>query len=197
MIAAKSYRSADSPAQPSSLVGNGLTFYLLDNELHAAAQERALVYVAIASSPTTGVITFTFPETMQSFRWAIDRVDGADVSSMPTSFEVQSTSLSGTGGTSAVGSLAAFGSPTNLSYAVLSNFDNYPITPDSPLSLLVDGGTANQGRLTTAWCVDRDATPSGAFTGGSSDWEALSVEIKMLPGIAKKAAFYRMMGMTR
>lgn len=180
---------ATTPATPTLTHAGGLT--CVQVETTAGANHRLTIFRALK---TSGVSSATFTanagETATGWIVIVDEFDGVDTSGTDGSGAiVQAGTPQNGSGTTATGSLAAFGDATNNAAFMATVINsNAAITHEVGYTELGDIGHSSPTRACeTEFKVGEDTAPTSTFT--SSAWRALTAEIKAAAAAATEDPF--------
>lgn len=174
-----------TPAAPSSITGNGLTWTKVADLLaDPAATFRRCGYLYAAptgASPSTGGVTVNLGYTAVS-RWNLDEVTGVDPTTPYTSNVVVSSlgaeGESGASSTTRTVTLAAFASGSNGTYACSVVAGTVTATPKTGWTELGDAGASNMS-LNSQWIATPDTTPSVTYSSGPFGAKFVGVELSI------------------
>lgn len=171
-------------AAPTGLSGNSLTWTKVHEEVSTLTGVHQSLWRALASSPSSGAITFTFAGTKALCAWSVIEVDGADTGGTNGSNSVVQAdgaqNLTGSA-TDAPVTLSAFADAANgaIAFAFHIGIGSTPTaTPDTGWTELNEAtGFEGAGYGSQAsWRADNDTTVATSWSvGGYSS--AIAAEI--------------------
>ncbi len=162
----------------TSVVGNGLTYTLIDS-VELATNRKIYLYRAMASSPSSGTVVITFAQEQVRATWSIAEFANVDTSGTHGSGAIVQNVNAGGTGTAALVTLASFSSAANATYGSFVG-DMVAGTWSSEgtgfTALHFDLGNGDIASL-TEWRNDNDTTVT-ATADTSRPWHGIAVEIK-------------------
>lgn len=180
VLAAFQSALAASPATPTGVAGNGLTWVQVATQNFHATDRRVTVFRALGASPSAGAITSTWDASQTSKTWAIVECSGVDTGGTNGSGAVvQSVTAEVAAATSITATLAALLGPSSAHVSFHGVSISGAQTPDVDFEELTDvqTGTGVQG-LASEWALNQTVvTPTFATANAG----AVSVEVKVAP----------------
>ena len=175
-IYARNQASAADPGTPT-VVGNGITYTLIDSQLFDSSRRRHYLFRGLAASPSAGTIVCTWGVNVIG-QVHVVQFTGVDTSGVNgAGAVVQSAKNSATNTTLSV-TLASFGDATNnASFGAFMHATNEVTTHEGGYTELTDlGGTASG--MQTEWKTGEDTGVSASWAT-SSLCSGIAAEIKM------------------
>lgn len=162
----------------TSITGDGLTYSQIATAQSPADSGLDSWLWVGTGNPTAGALTVTLAGgTGLFYSYVVESVAGADT----TSPIVQNVPATGTG-TTASATLAAFGSGSNGTYAMVGLASSSTFTPGTGFTELNDfAGIFATYRHFTEWRADADTSPDATISA-SADWEMIAIEIAQAGG---------------
>jgi hypothetical protein len=169
-------------AQTPTLAGGGMTSWTLvasvDYDVISTPLSRVAVFRAMSSSPGSGPLTITYPNSQSNATWIVSQWSGVDVSgSNGAGAIVQSGSARGDAVSNLSKILAAFASPADVGFGVAGAGLNGPaVTPGNGFTEIAEPTSGENNLLEAEWGVN--------LTNVSASWTAaknaglLGIEIK-------------------
>jgi hypothetical protein len=176
-----------TPAAVSpTLSGGGMTTWTLvasvDFDTIGGSLRRLSVFRAMSSSPGSGPITITFPNSVSNVEWIVSQWDGTDITGVNGSGAiVQIGSNQTNSGNGLAVTLGALGNVNNVAYGVFGvNKNVVAITPGAGFTKIdeVPSGENTPGDLLAEWATNH-TTVDASWT--SLKGAALAMEIKAGP----------------
>jgi hypothetical protein len=177
--------SSTDPTDPSSVVGNGLTWVQVDKIVYkttGTSRRTLFVYRSMGASPSSGAITVTFGETESGVIWGVDQFTGADTSGTNGSGAIVQSLTDSDESTTADAmeiALSAFGNPANRAWGVFGDSDQRTFTAGSGFSLVSNTVDATVfSRVASEFSSSADPTVDISLSGVTDNLGGIAIEIK-------------------
>jgi len=173
-------------AQTPTVTGGGMSTWTqvasVDYDVISTPLSRVTVFRALSTSPGSGTLTITFPNSQSNATWIVSQWSGVDVSGVNGAGAiVQSATARGDGVTSLSATLSAFGNSTNAAYGVVGAGLNGPaVTPGSGFTEIAEPSSGESNTLEAEWAVN--LTNVSASWGSAKNAGLLGIEIKAAGG---------------
>lgn len=173
---------------PSSISGNGLTWVEVTRvsfQTIASPAKMLILYRAMGTSPTPGVVTINFGSSMNGICWAVDQLDGVDTSGTNGSGAVGTPVTNASDSAPSLAVTLATLAATSASYgAFCALTSTTTINPGSGYAELSEQThSAPVNRLQTEWKRGTDNTVDAETANGTSTaWGGIAVEVLAAPG---------------
>lgn len=168
---------ATATVNQPTLTGYGLTWLPALSVTFEGGRQRLTVLYARGASPTATPLVFDLAgQTQNSARWAVDEVDGTDLTVSATATIVQALSATGTSQQNISVTLAGFGTGGAVAMFADSKSTGTGSTTGAPLAVI--GNTANTfGRIISAFYEGTDLAPDITFAA-ANHVGAIALELK-------------------
>lgn len=173
-------RQATSPAAPTSVTGNGLTWVKVTDVTSAAlASRRISVWRAMGASPSAGAITINLAATQTQCTWAVLEFTGVDTTGTNGSGAIVQSGVTPdpSTGTSGLITLSAFGSTNNYAYGAFHHFANEASTQGSGFTEAYDIANSENAGGNEVEYKANDNTVDASWTT-SIDFLGIAIEVK-------------------
>lgn len=199
LLIAGGFENDASLTGDATISGNGLTWVAITavNFNGGGPSDtnfrRLVLYRAMGTSPSSGAITITWPQTIGACSWHVVEVSGIDTSGTNGSGAiVQSATNSNNDepetATSLTVTLAAFASASNGALSCFSTTASEAITHDPGWTELADtAGTSPNSSLESQWRADNDTTAASSWTTAAKVG-GIAIEIKVAGAVPVVAA---------
>ena len=186
--------SGGIPAAPT-ISGNGLTWVEIDSNAFdtiGTPLQRVTVYRAMGASPSSGVVTITWPSDVDKSQWTLTEYIGIDTSGTNGSGAiVQSVSdIGGPISTSFSITLSAFSSAENATVGSFGNNTSSPRAAGSGFAI-VDNNTES---VFQEWRNDNDTTVDYTFDNANTHHAGTALEIKVAVEAGSSSGAHGKMG---
>lgn len=181
------YRSLGTAVQPT-LSGNGLTWVAINSQTVATGGDslRVTVFRSMGAAPSTGVITINYGGVTHAFStWSVVEFDGVDTSGTNGSGAVVQSAVGSGTSTTALATLAAFGSASNATYGA-SQWNGGPVTEGAGFTELHEPRAFATYSLETEWKNSADTTVDATRALGTQ-WALVGVEIKEFVAVSPRS----------
>lgn len=177
--------SSVDPTDPSSVVGNGLTWVQVNKIVYdttTTSRRTLFVYRSMGASPSSGAITVTFGETESGVIWGVDQFTGADTSGTNGSGAIVQSLTDSDESTTADAmtiTLSAFGNPANGAWGVFGDSDQNTFTAGSGFTLISNTADATVfSRVASEFSSSADPTVDISLSGAADNLGGIAIEIK-------------------
>lgn len=193
-----------TPATPSGVSGNGITYALIRSATYGQFTDSVIsVWRGMSASPSSGAVTVTWSASTSRQAIAVDQLDGIDTGGSNGSAAIVQSANASESSTAVTLfdalTLAAFGSASNGTFAAIGfdpNSGRAAVTPEASWTELADifqnNSSDNGSNGATMYRPDNDTTPTWTWTGSLARTTAIGIELKAAGAAAAQALMPRL-----